>query len=155
MLVGYYVGLGDADGAAAGGLAPGTARIVHPQRDDFHAIAMAMNVIGNRPLGAKRRGEHKADLALLHNVGGAVALAGFRARIGHQRHAECGAIEVRSLARVAHVELNVVGAFERQKIAVAGQRFGSGMAMRMVADVLMRTSCAGSGGGSGTGKHSG
>ena len=82
---------------------------------------MAVDVLGDGIVGAQRRGEHKADFALLHHVGGAVALAGFGAGVGDQRHAEGGAIEVGGLARVADVELDVIGAFEGQKIALGGE----------------------------------
>ncbi len=122
-----HVGLGHADGAAAGGLAPGAARIVHPEGDNSHAVAVAMDVIGDGIARAQRRGEHETHLALLHHVGSAIALAGFRPGVGHQRHAECGAIKVGRLARVAHVELDVVGASERKKVAFFRDWLGDGL----------------------------
>ena len=54
-----------------------------------------------------------------------IALAGFRSRIGHQRHAEGSAVKVGGLTRVADVELDVVGAFQREKIVAGSDRFGS------------------------------
>ena len=69
------------------------------------------DVAGDVGVGAKRGGEDEADLALLQHVGGAVALAGFGAGVGDECHAEGCAVEVGGLARVADVELDVVGAF--------------------------------------------
>ena len=76
-------------------------------------------MLGDRVAAAQRSGQHEADLALLHHVRGAVALAGLRTGIGHQRHAERGAVEVRGLAGIADVELHVVGALQRKKILAA------------------------------------
>ena len=91
---------------------------------DLDAVAVAVDVLGNCVAAAQRRGEHETDLALLHHVGRAIALAGLRSRIGDQRHAEGGAVKVGSLARVADVELDVVRAFEGEKIVAGGDRLG-------------------------------
>ena len=123
-LIGEDVRLGHADGATTRGFAPCGTGIVDPQRDDFHAVAVAADVLRNRVAAAQRRGEHEPDFSLLQNVGGAIALAGLRSRIGHQRHAECGSIEVGGLAGIADVKLDVVGTFQRQKVLAGGDRFG-------------------------------
>ena len=116
VLVAQGLRLAHAARAAAGGLAPGRFGIVHPQRDIAHAVAVQADVLGDGMIGRERRGEHQADLVLHQHVGSAVARAGLRAAIGRQAEAERGAVEVRGLARVAHVELDVIGAVERQEI---------------------------------------
>ena len=128
VLVGHDVRLGHADRAARawfrarpGGRRPPTARW-RARRRHAGECARAMG-----SLAAQRRGQHKANLALLHNVGGAVALAGFRPGVSHQRHAKGGAIKVRRLPRVSHVELNVVGALKRKKIAVRCEWLSNGL----------------------------
>jgi hypothetical protein len=71
---------------------------------------MTGGMIGNADAAAQRGGEHKADFALLQHIGSAIAQAGFRSGIGHQRHAHGGAVKIGRLARVAHVEFHVIGA---------------------------------------------
>ena len=84
---------------------------------------MLRHVLRDKGIRPQRRSEHEAHLALLHHVGSAVAASGLRPSIRDQFHAECGAIEVRSLTRVANVELHVVSAAQRQEVFV---RCGSG-----------------------------
>ncbi len=79
------------------------------------------DVAGDLGVGAEGGGEDEADFSLLEDVGGAVALAGFRACVRYQAHAEGRAIEVGRLACVADVELDVVGTFEGEKIVCSGR----------------------------------
>ena len=110
------LGLADAARAAAGGGAPRGLGIVHPQRDIAHAIAVQPDMRGDFAIGLQRRGEHEADLVLHQDVAGAVAGAGLGTAIGGQPKAERGAIEVRRLARVADVKLDVIRAVERKEV---------------------------------------
>ena len=126
MLVRDDVRLLHADRAAAGGFIPCLARVINPQGDHANPVSVQMNVLGNGMLAAQRSGEHEANLALLHHIRGAIALAGFRSRVGHQPHAKGGPIKIRRLARVAHVKLHVVGAIQGQKIRAAGSGAASG-----------------------------
>jgi hypothetical protein len=73
-------------------------------------------------MAAQRRGEHETNLALLNNIGGAIALAGFRTRVGDQFHAEGRAIKICSLAGVSNEELNVVGALQWEKVGFGKTR---------------------------------
>lgn len=73
-------------------------------------------MLGNGVLAAQRRGEHEANLALLHNVRGTIPLTRFRTCVRDKTHSKCRSVEVGRLARVAHVELHVVGTLEGQKI---------------------------------------
>jgi hypothetical protein len=98
------------------GFQPGLACIVDCERNDADAIAVVGDVIGYGTAGPQGGGQHKAYFALLDNVRCAIALAGLGAGVGHQAHAESGAIIIGRLARVAYVELNVIGTLEGQKI---------------------------------------
>ena len=66
-------GLSESARAALGGLAIGRLGIVHPQRDLMHAVAVQMDVFGDRIVGPQRRGQHEADLVLLQNVRSAIS----------------------------------------------------------------------------------
>ncbi len=125
LLIRDDVRLFHADGATRGGFIPGLARIVDPEGNHAHRVSVQVNVLGDGMVAAQRRGQHEANLALLHNVRGAIALAGFRSCVSDQPHAEGGAVKIRRLARVAHVELHVVSPFQGQKIHVSEKR-GSG-----------------------------
>ena len=122
--VGEVGGLLDAAGAAAGGFEPGLAGVVDPEGDGVDTVAVLVDVAGDLGVGAEGGGEDEADLALLEDVAGAVALAGLGAGVGDERHAEGGAVEVGGLTGVADVELDVVGALEGEKVGGGG--FGSG-----------------------------
>ena len=126
VVVGGVGGLLDAAGAAGGGLVPGLAGIVDPEGDGADAVAVLFDVAGDLVVGAEGGGEDEADLALLENVAGAVALAGLGAGVGDQGHAKGGAVEVGGLAGVAYVELDVVGSFEGEEVGGGSFAFGAG-----------------------------
>ena len=115
------VGLGRFDGfcAAAGGFAPCGGRVLDDEGDGVDAVSVLVDVLGDLGVGAERGGEDEADFSLLEDVGGAVAKAGFGAGVGDEFHAEGGAIEVCGLRGVADVELDVVGAFEGEKVLMS------------------------------------
>jgi hypothetical protein len=113
----FVVGGGlDAAGAAACGFEPGLAGVVDPEGDGVDAVTVLVDVAGDVGVGAECGGEDEADLSLLEDVAGAVALTCLGAGLGDQGHAEGGAVEVGGLAGVADVELDVVGALQRQKV---------------------------------------
>ncbi len=115
----------DAASAATSGLGPGLAGVVDPEGYGADAVAVGVHVAGDLGVGAEGGGEDEADFSLLEDVGGAVAVAGLRACVRDQGHAEGRAIEVGRLACVADVELDVVGTFEGEKIvALGGLRLG-------------------------------
>jgi hypothetical protein len=66
--------------------------------------------------GRKGCGEHKADLALLQDVRGPVALARLGAGVRHQAEAHGDAVEVGGLACIADIELDVIGAVQLQGV---------------------------------------
>ncbi len=103
-------------GAAAGGFEPGLAGVIDPEGDGADAVSVLVDVAGDVGVGAEGRCENEADLSLLKDVTGAVALTGLGAGVGDQRHAKGGAVEVGGLAGVADVELYVVGAFEGEEV---------------------------------------
>lgn len=63
-----------------------------------------------------RRGQYKANLALLEHIAGTVADTSFQASVGGQLKSEGGAVEVCRLFCIPNVELDVVGAKDRQKV---------------------------------------
>jgi hypothetical protein len=113
-------GLADAARAAFGGFFPGLAGVVDPQGYVADAITVGADMFRDVPVGTKRGGQHETDFALLQDVGGAIADAGFRTRIGDKLVAKSQPVEISRLAGIAHPEFNVVGAVERQKILLCG-----------------------------------
>ena len=106
---------------ALGGLFPCLPGIVHPQRHVANAVAVQADVLRDLVVRPQRCGQHKADLALLQNVGGTVALARLGARVGHQAQAQGHPIKVGGLACIADIKLDVIGAVQREKIFSPGQ----------------------------------
>ena len=119
LLVAQGLRLAHAPGAAAGGLAVSRFRVVHPKRDVPHAIAVQPHMFCNRMLGGERSGEHQPDLALLQQPRCTIARARLRPAICGQPHPERRSIEVSRLLGVAHVELHVVSAIQRQKVLLS------------------------------------
>ena len=74
------------------------AGVVDPEGDGADAVSVLVDVAGDLGVGAERGGEDEADFALLKDVAGAVAEAGFGAGVGDERHAKGGAVEVCGLA---------------------------------------------------------
>ena len=99
------------------------ARVVHPEREVAHAVAVAADVIGDRTVRTDRRRQHEPNLVLLEEVARAVANSGLRPAVRDEVEPERGAIEHRALLGVADVELDVVGAVDRKRI-VRDRRFG-------------------------------
>ena len=91
------------------------------------------HVLGNGMIRRQRGGQDEADLALLQHVGGAVARARLRTAVGRQPHAQGGAVEVGRLLGVAHLELDVVGAVQRQE----SPRSTSGASVRCLHRLLL------------------
>jgi hypothetical protein len=122
MLVAELLGLGDADGAASGGLAIGVLDARHAEGDHAYPVAVLVLMGGDRGIGVQRAGQHEADAPLLQDVGDLVARAGLQAAVGDAPEAERVRVVVRGLQRVAHVELNVVNAVERHVVVIWDRR---------------------------------
>src|SRR5262249_2735675 len=95
---------------------PGLAGVVDPESNCAYAVTVCVDVVCDGAVGAERRRKDEAHLALLKSIGGMVALSCLRACVSDQLHAEGCAVKIGGLARVADVELNVIGTFEREKI---------------------------------------
>ena len=80
------------------------------------AVAVAVDVLGDLPIGGEWRGEHQRDVVAPHDVRGAVADAGLQSRVGDGREAPERAVVGDRLASVADPELDVVDALERQEV---------------------------------------
>ena len=102
--------------AALRGFFPGRGRVLHFQRDHFHAVTMFENMIGNRMFRPNRRGQNKRDLVLPHHITGAISHAGFRSAVGHRLKTERALVKMRRLLGVTDVKFDVICTLERQKI---------------------------------------
>src|SRR4051812_7238489 len=114
-------GLVDRLGATFNRLRERVAGVVHPEGDVTHAVAMRLHVLRNAlrvrtQLRADRRGEHEADLALLEEVARTIAATSLGPFVRHEMKAEGGAIVDGGLLRVPDVELDVVGAVDRERV---------------------------------------
>ena len=116
VFVAQIMALVHAARAAPGGFAPGELGVLDGHGDVADSVAVQTNVVGDAAVGTKRRGEDKADLPLLEDVGGAVVKASFWTSPGYQRHAEGGAIEIGRLAGVADVKLDVIRSSDGEKV---------------------------------------
>ncbi len=77
---------------------------------------MLLDMRRNLAFRAQRRRQHQPHLALLQNIGGAVALPGLRAGIGNQLVAKGEPVVVRGLPRIADIKLDIIRAVQRQEI---------------------------------------
>ena len=121
-------------GAARGRLAPGRLDVVHRERDVLHAVAVMVHVLGDLAVGRQWRGEHEPDVVLLDHVRGAVADLRLEAGERGRREAPQRAVVRGRLARVAHPELDVVDALERQEVL----RLGVGVLVDLRAGLVER-----------------
>ncbi len=90
----------------------------HFEGDVFDAVAVLPGEARDLALGREGGGKHEANLALLEDVAGAVAHAGFEAGIGDGSEAEGGGVPVDGLFGVAHVELDVVPVLDGHEVVV-------------------------------------
>jgi hypothetical protein len=90
--------------------------VIDPQGYVANAIAVQADVLSHFVVWAKRGCEDKTDFALLQDIGGSVPLASLRAGVGYQAEAEGHAVKVGSLARVAYVKLDIIGAVQLKQI---------------------------------------
>ena len=112
------------------------ARVVHPQRKVPHPVAVAMNVIGDQArvfgqVGTDRRRQDETDLVLLEEVTRPVPDSGLGPPVPHELKAEGGPVIVTRLSRVAHPELDVVGAVDGKRVA-GGDGGGEGVGLHAV-----------------------
>ena len=109
-------------------LAHGRLDVRNLQRDHFDAVAVQRAVPRDVAVGREGAGQHKSDVALLEDVAGPIAAAGFQAHSGDRPEAERLVIEMRRLARVPDIELDVVVAAQREEIVLLrlsrGERLG-------------------------------
>ena len=68
MVVLPSAGSEDTAGAAAGGLAPGRFRVVHPQCDIANAVAVTVHVLRDRRIGLQRGGQQEPHTVLPQDV---------------------------------------------------------------------------------------
>src|SRR5262249_48828534 len=113
--------------AALHSLGARIARVLYPERDIADAVAVLLNVVGDVASGAQRRREKNANLVLLQQVRRSIARSCFGSAITDELKAERALIVVGRLLRVTHIELDVVGAVDREDVVAFGLRWrGSG-----------------------------
>jgi hypothetical protein len=110
-------------GAALHGFAERLFGVVHPEGYGLYAVAVLVDVAADLGAAVQGRGEHQADLALLHHVRFAVFETRSQAGVGQRLEAECGFVEVGGLLGVAHVKFNVIGTVQGQKVFGLGNDF--------------------------------
>ena len=120
------------DRATGRRLAPGRLHVGDREGDVVHAVPMLADVLGDLAIGRQRRGEHEADLVLDHDVAGPIADLRLEPAERHRRQAPQRAVVVRRLAGVAHPELDVVDAIDRQEIGRLRVRVGIDAGTRLV-----------------------
>jgi hypothetical protein len=116
VAVGELYRLLNAAGSATGGFEPSLAGVVDPEGYGADAVAVGVDVAGDVGVGTQGCSQHETDFTLLEDVRGAVAMAGFWACVGDERHAEGCSVEVSCLTGIAYEELDVVGAFEGEEV---------------------------------------
>ena len=89
---------------------------------------MLADVLGDLAVGRERRGEHEPDVVLDHDVARPVADLRLEAAEGDRGEAPERPVVGGRLAGVAHPELDVVDALERQEVGrlVVGARVDAG-----------------------------
>jgi hypothetical protein len=101
-------GLLDAPRAAFRGLLVRPIDVLDLERDVLHAVAVAVDVLRDRPLGTERRREDEPDLSLLEQVRRAVADLGFETGVPRDGEPERVHVVERGLAGIPDPELDVV-----------------------------------------------
>jgi len=106
----------DGHGTAGRRLFESRSRIVYPQRNVPHAVAVAEDVVGDGMAGPEGGGEDKADLILLDELTRPIPHAGFGAAVPDDAEAEDMSVVEGRLLGVAHVKLNIIGAIDGEEV---------------------------------------
>jgi hypothetical protein len=118
VLVGHVVRLLQHRGAPVAGVGHAPVDVRHFQRDVGNAVAVPAVVVGHRAARADRAPEHEPDRAAAQHERVVVPVAGLRAGIGHQLHAE-RELEVQGgLGGVPHGPDHGVPASDRERVAL-------------------------------------
>jgi hypothetical protein len=116
VLVAMFGRFVDTACASGSGFSPCLTGVVNPKRNNTNAVAVLRDMTGNFCVWAKSGRQHKAYLALLEDIGRAIALAGLGTCISDELHTESGAVEISRLTRITDIELDVISTLERKKI---------------------------------------
>src|SRR6476646_227132 len=111
--------LGDPAGSALDGGAVGVVGARHLERDVAGAVAVTARELRHLAVGAQAARQDETDVTLLDNVGGAVADARLRSRIGRAREPERVLVEVRRLLGVPDPKLDVIPTLKRHEVGRA------------------------------------
>src|SRR6185437_6999604 len=99
--------------------------IGHRECNILDAIAVQQDMLRNRAFRLQSCRQHKANLALLQDITGAVAHPGLQARIGYRREAKCFLVENGCLPRIANVELDMVPSLDGHEILLSHTMYTS------------------------------
>jgi hypothetical protein len=113
------VRLDHAPRAALDGLPVGLGRVRDRERDVLHAVAVGAGEAGDLAVRAEAARDHEPDAVLVEDVRGPVPDSSLRPRIRGLREPERVLVEVRSLLRVADVELEVIPPLDRHEVGRA------------------------------------
>ena len=119
LVVLHPVRLDDTACAALDGLAIGVGRIGDGERDVAHAVSLRRRPLADLAVRAQTAREDEADIALLEDVGGAVAHARLGPCIRGAGEAVRRLVEERGLLRVPDPDLEVVPTVDRHEIVFA------------------------------------
>ena len=123
VAVAANLGLEFGHGPALGRFLKALARVRHPKRHRLHAVPVLVEVGVERAAFLERRGEDEGDFVLAQHVADAVLAAGLEAFERERLKAPRGHVVVGALLGVAHDELHVVRAEQRQEIVGFGNDF--------------------------------
>src|SRR3984893_5154441 len=102
--------------AALGRFFPGRGRVFYFQRDHLDAVAMFLNVVGDRIAFANGSGQNERELVLPNRITGAIFDSGFRSAVCETLKTKNAFVKMRRLLGVTDVKFNVIRALERQEI---------------------------------------
>src|SRR6266567_7482454 len=111
--------LGDPASSALDCGAIGAVGARYLERDVAGAVAVTAGKLRHLAVGAQAARQDEADVALLDHVGGAVADARLRPRIGRAREPERVLVEVRRLLGVPDPQLDVIPTLKRHEVGRA------------------------------------
>ncbi len=89
----------------------------------MHSISVEFDEPGGVIFGSERSRDDEANSILRYDVRNPTPIARLRSAVRRQFHAECRAVIVGRLARISHVEFEVINSVERQEICRRGRVF--------------------------------
>ena len=92
------------------------ARIIDPESDVLHAVAVFVDVSGNLAVGSQRRRQNDSDFILHYDVAGAIPRARLRPPVSYDFVPKNLSVELRGLLCVTDVKLDEIRSVDREGI---------------------------------------